>query len=199
LVTIVNSSNLNYHRFRFISLPTTLNILGPRIKQLVDDKLMGGALWPDPLIQLSQAYKAAGTVNDLVKQDMLHPLCGQIFRTSKGASLRLHEHQRKAIKAAKEGHNFVVKTETGSGKSLTYMIPIFDNILQNNPGRGKVRAIIVYPMNALINSQEEALNRFVGNLGGVDCPVRYARYTGQESDSKKRGIQNNPPHILLTK
>ncbi|HEX2914075.1 MAG TPA: helicase-related protein, partial [Chloroflexia bacterium] len=48
-------------------------------------------------------------------------------------------------------------------------------------------------------SQEKALDNFVSNLGGKDnCPVKYARYTGQESDSRKRELQENPPHILLT-
>jgi hypothetical protein len=53
-------------------------------------------------------------------------------------------------------------------------------------------------MNALINSQQQALERYVTNLGGVDCPVRFARYTGQERDTEKAAIRANPPHILLT-
>ena len=61
-----------------------------------------------------------------------------------------------------------------------------------------MRAIIVYPMNALINSQQKALDRYVANLKSEACPIRYARYTGQESLAEKQAIRDNPPHILLT-
>jgi hypothetical protein len=175
-----------------------LNILDPEIKEFVDKKLAAEVLWPPALVQLSPAYRAADTIDDLVQQGRLHPLAGQIFRAG-GQSLRLHQHQRRAIDVAESGQHYVVTTGTGSGKSLTYLVPIFDHILKNQPEQGRVRAIIVYPMNALINSQEQALDRFTANLGGRDhCPVRYARYTGQESASEKNAIQENPPHILLT-
>jgi len=173
-----------------------LTILDPYIGAFVDEKLSEGVLWPDPLLQLSPAYQAAETVEELSSQKLLHPLCGALFRAG-GESLRLHQHQRKAIGIAIQGHNYVVTTGTGSGKSLTYLIPVFNHVLQHQPELGKVRAIIVYPMNALINSQLDALNRFAANLAGP-CPVRFARYTGQESDAEKAAIRDDPPHILLT-
>jgi len=58
-----------------------------------------------------------------------------------------------------------VTTGTGSGKSLTYLVPIYDHILRNHPERHQVRAIIVYPMNALINSQFKALLEFAAQAG----------------------------------
>src|SRR5207253_3470642 len=79
-----------------------------------------------------------------------------------------------------------------------YLIPIVDHVLRNQPEEGKVRAIIVYPMNALINSQEQALLRFMENLPSGSAPFRVRRYTGQESHSEKAEIRANPPHILLT-
>lgn len=174
-----------------------LTILNPRIQAFVDEQLARGILWPDPLLQLSPAYEQGETVDDLVARGMLHPLCGSLFRRQ-GRSLLLHRHQRTAIDLAARQHPFVVTTGTGSGKSLTYLIPIVDHILRHRPEEGKVRAIIVYPMNALINSQEQALKRFFDNLGGDACPVRFERYTGQEREGEKRRIQANPPHILLT-
>lgn len=173
-----------------------LTILDPRIQAFVSEQLASNVLWPDPLLQLSPAYQAAETVESLSSHGVLHPLCGSLFR-AKGASLRLHQHQRAAIDVATQGHNYVVTTGTGSGKSLTYLIPIIDHVLKHQPEQGKVRAIIVYPMNALINSQLDALDRFAENLA-LPSPVRYARYTGQESDAEKAAIRAEPPHILLT-
>ena len=54
----------------------------------------------------------------------------------------------------------ITSTGTGSGKSLTYLVPIVDHVLKNQPERHSVRALVVYPMNALINSQLEALESF---------------------------------------
>jgi ATP-dependent helicase YprA (DUF1998 family) len=173
-----------------------LTILDPRIRQFVDEQLAAGVLWPDPLLQLSPAYQAAESVEKLSARGVLHPLCGALFRAD-GEPLRLHQHQRTAIDIASQGHNYVVTTGTGSGKSLTYLIPIVDHVLKHQPEQGRVRAIIVYPMNALINSQLDALNRFASNLG-EPCPVRYARYTGQERETEKAAIRDDPPHILLT-
>lgn len=179
-----------------------LTILDPDIRDYVDGALAEGRLWPEALLQLSPAYDQAATVVGLVGQESLHPLCGEIFRAKdrEGVlrSLRLYRHQKQAIDLAAVGSHYIVTTGTGSGKSLTYMIPIVNHILNHHPEEGKVRAIIVYPMNALINSQAKAIEGFFANVAGGTCPVRFARYTGQESETRKREIQQKPPHILLT-
>ena len=88
--------------------------------------------------------------------------CKKIFRIDKsdtdhtGKQLLLHTHQREAILKAKEGKSYVLTSGTGSGKSLTYIVPIVDHVLRNGSGRG-IQAIVVYPMNALANSQDEEL------------------------------------------
>ena len=66
----------------------------------------------------------------------------------------------KRIKKAKEGKSYVLTTGTGSGKSLAYIVPIVDHVLRNGSGRG-IQAIVVYPMNALANSQGEELKKFL--------------------------------------
>ncbi len=73
-----------------------------------------------------------------------------------------------------------------------------DYIIRNFPETGKVRAILVYPMNALINSQALALERFMSDLPSHIPRIRFARYTGQEAAAEKAQLQQSPPHILLT-
>ncbi|ABX04597.1 MAG TPA: DUF1998 domain-containing protein [Herpetosiphon sp.] len=178
-----------------------LSILDPEIQQFVTSNIQGGSLWPDALIQLSPAYQQGGTVEDLVNAQKLHPLCQYIFqkrdRQQQLRSLKLYSHQITALGLAQEKRHYVVTTGTGSGKSLTYILPIFDHVLKHQPEQGKVRAIIVYPMNALINSQMAAIKEFLGHLGDA-CPIRVESYTGQDKEATKRAIQANPPHILLT-
>lgn len=177
-----------------------LAIRHPQIAAFVQDKLAQGRLWPDALLQLSPAYETDATIPELAQNGVLHPRCADIFCGAgpEHPPLRLYRHQREAITLAAQRRPFVVTTGTGSGKSLTYLIPIVDHILRHHPEKGRVRAIIVYPMNALINSQETALQRFLGNLPTAQPLVRFARYTGQETRAAKQEIQDHPPHILLT-
>lgn len=175
-----------------------LTILDPAIDGFVRSELSGGKLWPEALLQLSPAYAPAQTVADLAATGVLHQLCASIFRDRSGRSLTLYRHQRDAIDLAAQHKHYVVTTGTGSGKSMTYIIPIVDHVLRHQPESGRVRAIIVYPMNALINSQQKAIDRFFANLPEADRKVRCERYTGQEREAEKKRIQQNPPHILLT-
>ena len=126
------------------------------------------------------------------------PRLRDIFRLENGQELRLHRHQKEAIEAARTGKSYVLTTGTGSGKSLAYIIPIVDKVLKAKaegtyqPG---IKAIVVYPMNALANSQLGELEKF---LGASDQQVSFERYTGQESSDKRASIIADPPDILLT-
>ena len=179
-----------------------INIADERIKAKVDGDLDGGALWPEPLLQLNPTFKPGGTVDDLVRDETLHAECSRIFRIGKspenpsGGELLLHTHQSEAIRKAKVGRSYVLTSGTGSGKSLTYIVPIVDHVLRNGAGRG-VQAIVVYPMNALANSQDEELRKFL-SANGETPPVRWARYTGQERGQQREALRANPPDVLLT-
>lgn len=164
------------------------------IRAYVDEQMQSGVFWPDPLAQLNPNFMPGGNINDLVKEGLLHPNCATLFTfgTSK-TPLSLHAHQRAALLLAREGRSYVVTTGTGSGKSLTYILPIVDHVLKTGSGQG-IQAIVVYPMNALANSQVEELSKFLGDSGAVT----FKRYTGQESREEKDAIINTPPDILLT-
>jgi ATP-dependent helicase YprA (DUF1998 family)/very-short-patch-repair endonuclease len=183
-----------------------IHIQDERIREKVEEELRAGLLWPEPLIQLNPSFEPGAWIDELVDGGILHAECRKIFRKDKSASegsgsgkpLRLHKHQTEAIPVARAGHNYVLTTGTGSGKSLVYIIPIVDHVLRHGSGRG-IQAVVVYPMNALANSQEGELEKFLchGYPNGKG-PVTFARYTGQETDEQKQQIIANPPDILLT-
>jgi ATP-dependent helicase YprA (DUF1998 family) len=180
-----------------------LSLRDERIRERVETSLAEGHLWPEPMIGLNPAFEPGGFIDDLVLDGTLHRECHNIFRVGKtreaplGEPMQLHRHQVDAIRAAQAGRNFVLTTGTGSGKSLAYIVPIVDHVLRNGSGRG-VQAIVVYPMNALANSQEGELNKFLGIGTGDKLPVTFRRYTGQEDDEQKREILANPPDVILT-
>lgn len=92
-------------------------------------------------------------------------------------------------------------TGTGSGKSLCFFVPVVDAIVRSRKAGQprRTRAIIVYPMNALANSQIKEIEKFISQSGLPDemKPV-VRRYTGQESQKERQQIADNPPDILLT-
>jgi Lhr-like helicase len=178
-----------------------LNIADERIRAFVDHALDEEAhLWPDFLLQVSPSYQRGPSVDDLARQGSLHPETARIFRTPQGKPFHLYRHQQQAIEKALHGESYVVTSGTGSGKSLTYFIPIVDSVLRS-PAVDKTIAIIVYPMNALANSQLQALESLkidYENRTGRPFPVTFAKYTGETSEENRQAMRQHPPHILLT-
>ncbi|QBI18883.1 DEAD/DEAH box helicase [Egibacter rhizosphaerae] len=192
-----------------------INIADERVRDVVEEALSSERLWPDPWVQINPKFSPGASVADLVADGTLDEACEQLFarETSNGGRepFQLYRHQVEGIRAAAAGDHFVMTTGTGSGKSLTYMVPAVDRVLREGSGRG-IRAIVVYPMNALANSQLQELEKFLpyGNLAGrldeqgrLDTsapasPVTFARYTGQEPRNVKNAIIEHPPDILLT-
>lgn len=171
-----------------------LKIRDQRVKTFVDQELEQGELWPDPLVQLNPSYRQGAGVQSLIAEGLLHPGCERYFPDYVSKyTFRLHQEQ--AFRVAQHQEPYVLTTGTGSGKSMTYVVPIFDDLLRNPSLKG-VRAILVYPMNALINSQKEEFDKYLSEVPGSH--IRVEQYTGQESLAKKTEIQNNPPQIILT-
>jgi ATP-dependent helicase YprA (DUF1998 family) len=181
----------------------------PDIKALLDKRDADERQWPQPWLSLNPNFAAGGSVDDLVAEGLLHPESAKVFRvkddpndTGLGSPIRFHRHQRQAIEAARTGKAYVLTTGTGSGKSLAYIAPIVDRVIrakEADPTESRLRAIIVYPMNALANSQKMELEKFLVNgFGGRESPVTFERYTGQESPDDRAKILAHPPDIILT-
>ena len=182
-------------------LRATVNLAEPRLRDFVDAELSRGLLWPDPYLQISPKFKPGLSLGELAAQGRIHIGTARFF----GEGMVLHQHQMEALEHGLAGHSFTVATGTGSGKSLTYLLPIVDYIFrqhETDPSglRYKLSALLIYPMNALINSQYDSLveskERYEAQYG--ECPVRFERYTGQTRRDVRDQVINDPPHILLT-
>jgi ATP-dependent helicase YprA (DUF1998 family) len=175
-----------------------------RIAEHLGDQRVRGVRWPDPWLSLNPSFESGGTVTELVCDGLLHPDCERLFCAKNDSEdpstrpLTLHRHQRDAIEAARTGQNYVLTTGTGSGKSLTYIIPIVDAVLRN-PEPGSIKAIVVYPMNALANSQLRELEKYLNwGIPSDERKVTFAQYTGQEDERARERVLNRKPDILLT-
>lgn len=176
----------------------------PDIRAVIDEEYDKGRYWPEPLVQINPNYCRENTVAELVAEGILHPGCGTLFKAGRSgqepASVRLFTHQLQSINQVQQKRSFVVTTGTGSGKSLSFFLPIIDRILKakEQDPTPRTRAIIIYPMNALANSQAEEIAKFMANPGAKELGLRVEPYTGQEKEPQRRSLAENPPDILLT-
>jgi ATP-dependent helicase YprA (DUF1998 family) len=126
-----------------------LAVREPRLEGFVEDQLDAGVLWSKPLIQLNPSFESGDGIDDFVAAGVLHPECLQVFRIMsendpQGRPLKLHRHQSEAMRLARTGFPYVLTAGTGSGNSLSYIIPIVDHVLRAGSGKG-IRAVVVYP------------------------------------------------------
>jgi ATP-dependent helicase YprA (DUF1998 family) len=156
-----------------------------------------------------------------MEDGILHPGFRELCSEALPLDRPLYVHQEQAIvKVVRDGRNLVVATGTGSGKTEAFLIPILDHLLREraagtlSPG---VRALLLYPMNALANDQLKRLRRVLGHFPDIT----FGRYTGetQEGDLEaeksfhnqfpretlldnerisRRQLRAAPPHLLLT-
>ncbi|VVD31061.1 DEAD/DEAH box helicase [Paraburkholderia dioscoreae] len=172
-----------------------LNIEDPKILAEVESKLSDGRLWPEPLLQFNPAFQMVGSVAEQAAKGAFHPALSDIFK-----DYSLYKHQLDAIELGSKGKDFIVTSGTGSGKSLTYIGSIFHDLLER-PSENGVCAVVVYPMNALINSQFEEFKRYEQNYiksTGRPFPISFGQYTGQENENTRSAMRDHPPQVLLT-
>ena len=189
-----NDSVMNAYRNYVESF---INIGDDDLRSKVSDEITSGRLWPPPLIQFNPAYEYGDTTEVLIHEGVLHDDFRYIY-----PEWTLYRHQIEAIRTGNEGRDYVVISGTGSGKSLTYLTSIFNDLLNDRKtiGRG-IQAIIVYPMNALINSQYDEIDKFrelYENRSNTEFPIRFQKYTGQEGQDVREAIKDSPPDIILT-
>lgn len=118
----------------------------------------------------------------------------------------LYHHQEEAIEHIIKGKTTIISTGTGSGKTESFLIPIIDYCLKNN--QKGIKAIIIYPMNALANDQIERIAKSTEKNN-----ITFGLYTSQTPHKKsaenidplsknhlvtRQDMQQSPPDILLT-
>ncbi|WP_037182166.1 DEAD/DEAH box helicase [Rhodococcoides fascians] len=173
-----------------------------------------------PLLELTPPYAPGATLADLVSDGTLHRDFPQLASAALPMDRPLYQHQEAAIRKVVAGRNLVVSTGTGSGKTESFLLPILNSLLEERAngtlGPG-VRALLLYPMNALANDQ---LKRLRGLLTSMP-DITFGRYTGETVQSTRdaeSGFRSSnpgqeplpnemlsrdqmrvaPPHILLT-
>lgn len=110
----------------------------------------------------------------------------------------LHQSDAIAHLLAPAATPLVVTTGTGSGKTECFLLPVIQNAIEDAVRfkRNGVTALLVYPMNALANDQEERIRDYLADSGHTH--VQVARYDRTTKQDERERLRKNPPHILLT-
>ena len=173
-----------------------------------------------PILEMTPPYETGATCRELIEQGVLHPDFRRVDSPSFSIDQPLYVHQESAIRKFVAGRNLVVSTGTGSGKTESFLIPIINSLIDESvrgtlgPG---VRALLLYPMNALANDQLKRLRAVLATVP----EITFGRYTGETFEDTRGAetefLHNNPgtrrlpnellsrdemrctpPHLLLT-
>ncbi|MBL8821327.1 MAG: DEAD/DEAH box helicase [Planctomycetia bacterium] len=168
-----------------------------------------GRLFRGPYLHGLAPYVLGASVADLVKRGLLPEKLKELPLVP--ADRPLYQHQVQAIERCISGRNVIVSSGTGSGKTLAFLAPILSSIIKNpEPG---IHALLLYPMNALVNDQLKNLRRILQHTPSI----RFGRYINSEvtPESQKSAerlypdalpnevisreiFRKNPPHVLIT-
>ncbi|MBF0340457.1 MAG: DEAD/DEAH box helicase [Magnetococcales bacterium] len=174
------------------------------------------AILADPMFEIARAWKLASKNLGDLAGGLLHPDLVTAMDEARAERMprdrHPYSHQIDAWEAARAGLSCLVSSGTGSGKTECFMVPILDDLLRDST-KGKlagVRAIVIYPLNALIESQRERLAAWTEALNNR---ISFALYNGLTPETPRnvdkgrlaaseigdrQTIRENPPSILVT-
>ncbi len=183
------------------------------VSEMDDDRTFSAG----PYLDVTDSFITGKSISELISDAVLPKSFSKIRMHQ---TRPLYKHQEEAVLKAAKGENIVVSTGTGSGKTESFLIPIFRRLVAEDeagtltPG---VRALLIYPMNALANDQVERMRDLL-----ADYPsITFGCYTGQTQNkypqalAEYRALNNNqepltnelisrdqmkvsPPNILIT-
>lgn len=183
-----------------------------------ENELNNQVLYKGPYLNISLPFESSKSLNDLIEEGKASALFRKFGNID--VNRKLYYHQEISFEKIMNERNVVITTGTGSGKTESFLYPVINSILkeiENGDNPSGVRAILLYPMNALVNDQIDRVRKLLS-----DFPeIRYGFYTGdtpqEETPSMRKEleklnncvipenevlsrdeIRNNPPHLLFT-
>ena len=214
---ITESIKENYINY----LTTTFKIkdenLEEQFKRLLNSP---GRFIKGPILEATPSFKAGKTIEEIVREGILSKEFRKLNTNVMPIERPLYSHQEKAIrKIVSNDRNVVIATGTGSGKTEAFLVPILDYLFKEKE-RGElgpgVRALLLYPMNALANDQLKRMGEVLRNYE----EITFGRFTGETEKEYKKALdrywemndrkpsenelisreqmRKTPPNILLT-
>lgn len=202
-------------------LRTALSPAEPELRTRFEAQPGDGAeLSRGPILQAQAPYSKSSTISDLITEGVLPTGLQRLSETGFGLDRQLYAHQESAIRKLRAGRNLMVATGTGSGKTESFLLPVLahlvDEIAAGTADQPGVRALLLYPMNALANDQMDRLRTMFEPYP----ELTFGRYVGDTEHTYEKGLdqyrlrkkasplpnelvsrdqmKERPPHVLLT-
>lgn len=201
-------------------LATSFNLKDPDLNNQFLKELDLKKFVKGPILEITPPFKSGKTLEELITEGVLSEEFKKLNTEALPLNRPLYKHQESAIhRTILENQNIVVATGTGSGKTESFMIPILDYLFRQKEKSeltAGVRALLLYPMNALANDQLKRMRKILKNYPEIS----FGRYTGETEESRRSAegkfmkmykteplpnerisreeMKKKPPHILLT-
>lgn len=183
---ILNATKTITHKYTRY-LKTMFDIDDAEYRKLFEKEISSiGSFAKGPYLDVVDSFESGLSVRDLISNGLL----SEDFKYIDDIYPKiLYKHQEESISKLKQGRNVVVSTGTGSGKTESFLIPILDSLMQEKSEFGKitpgVRALLIYPMNALANDQIARLRRSLKNYPDIT----FGSYTGQTEEKYRNALE----------
>jgi hypothetical protein len=212
-------------------ITTSFDIADPAYKREFQKALREeGMVAKGPFLDIGGAFETGRTLRQLMDAGLVSERFQDLEPVEEAErelklDRPLYQHQETALLKANGGENLVVTTGTGSGKTESFLLPIIDHLLREEEAGtldAGVRAIVIYPMNALANDQMKRMRALLkghpqicygvynGNTEHEQSKA-LAEYHKTHKDANGNAIepmpneiisrekmQKAPPHILIT-
>ncbi|MBE3120090.1 MAG: DEAD/DEAH box helicase, partial [Candidatus Atribacteria bacterium] len=165
-------------------LETTFRFRDADLRQSFEEALRSERLSKGPYLEATPVFARGQTPRSLFRE-VLGFAPDEGFLRALQEDRPLYKHQEGAVRAVHEQRNVIVATGTGSGKTEAFLYPILLHLYAEYRAQGTlgpgVRALILYPMNALANDQRERLGEICKRLQNEGSPFQFTfgQYTGK--------------------
>ena len=182
------AENLQDVLARYISTAAPISTSkSPLLSEEVSRLLREQDLVRGPFVESLPDFEKSLSISQLVAEGTLHQGWASMGAANPELYERLlHKHQASAIGRSE---NYLVATGTGSGKTESFLFPMIDALLNDTDlSRPGVRAILIYPLNALANDQMSRIAKLLfQDLG--DQGITLGRFTGQVRSDATRSSE----------
>lgn len=151
-----------------------------------------GAVAQVPFVESTPVYELGSPYHALGLPAAVSTVLTALADAKVGLFQRPYVHQAQALQRFFAGDDLIVATGTGSGKTESFLMPIIGQLALEATSRRAgastpgCRALLLYPMNALVNDQLGRIRRLFGDEAasslvseGRGRPVRFGSYTGR--------------------
>lgn len=186
-----------------------LHIHHPALRAYLDHEMAGAGLCTgDSVFEPTFGWRMSSSTLDDLSGSLLRPAlvaaldapggeAGSAYRFGKEYRPYCHQQEAWEVLAQEPPQSVLVSCGTGSGKTECFMVPILNSLVREQEQCGKdlegVRALMIYPLNALIASQQERLNAWSWRFGKA---IRYCLYNGNTPDLPTGNPLNGPGEVV---